>query len=854
MILAALGALVLVVLLVGLVLRNREPSSPPGRTAVQLSDREPRRQARTDIYTQSPRRGSREHGQRSTDGAVTGPPTATTPGPSAADADSTASLARGDGDSTPTLAVDGAGTTDSLAMEPPVTGSVVVMGSVFDGERPASGAILQLQLQAGGDTKTATTSDGGMYQFTPVAPGAYTVYVQFGRKRTDKPVVLEEGQKRVRVDFNLEDISEGGEGAPIRGIVVRKQDGTPIADVSVQLSGSEGGVATTSSTGEFELLAPTDGSYTVSARAGFHLPGEASVTVTDGKAEPDYVRIELSSTGAIRVQVLTPAGIPVPGALVSLFGSAAFNDPLERFGSWQTRADGIAEVNVTSPTAASSFRIGAYKEGYVPGWSEELSTSGAFGNATIRVSLAGGGSLRGRVVDSETVPIEGADITVKDGFRTTGVIYQRMNAQFPSASTGADGVFTVGPVEPGAVALGFGAEGYVSDVRNFNLTGPVLDVGDIKLESSDEDSKERVFGVIVDEGGAPMVSHNVYMKNAVGAEQFYSRTDSRGGFKMDKVPEGEYIIYTNGSALRDGIYITVDQVYPFAKPGEGSLYLVYDLAQSVRFTVSDSGGNAVTAYRAGVAIRYRGSVGFGGKAEEFGLAYEKQITDPSGAGTLTHLIAGEANLTIQAEGLGSKKLENISIGVGQQVDLGEIRLDSGSRVVGTVVASESDAPLPGVSVKAVPPYGSPATHPLYALSLKAQTDSAGQFQFNNVPEGAATLVFSRSGRGNVELGITVQAGEQADAGQVAMALSARLRGQVKDETGAILPDILIVVNTQNVFTDRDGRYFFDTLTPGEVTVLAQDRTGRFMEGNQTVSLEAGKELVADFVMKAQLPQ
>ena len=117
MILAAFGALVLVVLLVGLVLRNREPSSPPGRTSVQFSDREPKGNRRTDIYTPTPRRNGQERGTPHHDdrGSVATP--GTTPRTSGTDLESTPSLARGDSESTSTLA--DAGTSDTLAVEPP---------------------------------------------------------------------------------------------------------------------------------------------------------------------------------------------------------------------------------------------------------------------------------------------------------------------------------------------------------------------------------------------------------------------------------------------------------------------------------------------------------------------------------------------------------------------------------------------------------------------------------------------------------------------------------------------------------------------------------------------------------------
>ncbi|MCC6547720.1 carboxypeptidase regulatory-like domain-containing protein [Candidatus Sumerlaeota bacterium] len=741
--------------------------------------------------------------------------------------------------------------TGQIAQKERPTGMTVLSGTVFDGETPAKDAIVVGRV---GEEKRgqASVDAKGFYTIPALPPGDYVISAESSKGVLEKTITLTAEMAAATMNFDFAD-EDDIKKFPIQGVVIKKKDGRPVPDATIELQreGRTISATTTAANGTFEVLASRSGEFVITARAGFFLPGQASVVMTDGEPTPESVTIELNGTGALRVQVLNPSGEPVPGALVSLFGNATFNDPLEQYGSWQTMSDGMREIEITAPTSVGSFRIGAYKNGFIPGWSQDLSTSGAF-ESVLRVTLGAGCVVRGRIVDKETAPIEGAAVTVKEGFMRTGVVYQRVNEPFPLASSESGGAFQIGPLEPGAVTLGFGAEGYVSDVKTFLLGAPVLDVGDVVLEGNDDNEQQRVFGVVVDQVGTPMVSHNIYMKNAASGVQYFARTDSRGGFKIDKVEEGEYVIYTNGSALRDGIYITLDQVYPFAKPGEGGgLYLVYDMGQSLKFVVQNAAGEAVRNYRAGINVRYSGATGFGGTREEFGLAYEKTVTTSDGSTRMDHLISGLASVVIQAEGFGAKRVEDVSISLGGETDLGTITLDSGAQLHGVAIAAENKLPLQGVAVWAAAPPDAGTQHPLNALPLKTTTNGRGEFVFKNIPSGSAYLTLTKPGRTRTQSLITVEEDEETDVGGIAMALGARLRGSVTDGNGAVLPDILIVAGEQAIYTDRDGKYFYDTLPAGEMRVIAEDRTGRYPKQESTVTLAAGDEVVVDFRLGAR---
>lgn len=729
---------------------------------------------------------------------------------------------------------------DLAAIPPP--GTVVLEGRVTRGVEPQPDLKLALVSQDGSFTHTAVTNGNGEYEFLPVATGAYVLTLNAGPYGiTTRRLSFLRENERVRQDFNIA-LSHS-----IRGMVATLRDGLAIPDLPLLLeqAGETRDRTTTDSAGNFLFLSPEPGSYTVAVDSPLYSRGEGYVTINIDGVDPELLRITAEPLGSLTVQVLTPSGAGVPRALVSLYGNAVFNDPFGAMGSMETDAVGRAVIPVTRVVNDIAFHVGAYHEGYVPGWSGELSKAD-FTGRVVQVVLGSGGMVKGRVIDEEDVPLENVSVTVRQGFRTTGVIFQRLSRPYPSATSIVDGTFQLGPLELGLVGLSFAAEGYIPEEREFAITGPVIDVGDIKLQSSDAANAERVFGVIVDERNTPMVNHNVFMRNARGKEEFFARTDSRGGFRIDKVPEGDYVIYTNGSALRDNIYITLEQVYPFAKPGEGSLYLFYDMSQSIRFVLQDSEGKPVSRFRAGINVKYSGSTGFGGIAESLGMAYDHTFSTDNGDAVLRNILAGTANLTIYVDGSGSKEIRDITIPVGGEVDLGTIRAESGAAVTGRVIALETKLPIGGATVRAVAPLQAPSSHPLYALPLSTTSDPNGNFSIRDVPAGQADLLISKTGRALLRRTVTVTAREETKAGELPLRLSARLRGAVTSAQGEPLPDILIVVEDQNVFVDRVGRYYFESLTPGRVMVRAEDRTSRFARKEQEIELEEGKEALLNF--------
>lgn len=736
---------------------------------------------------------------------------------------------------------------DTAGNEEDPAGMVVVGGSVLRGEQPVAQARLSLTSSETGQTLNASSGDEGSYRFPAVEEGEYTLYLLSPTSPSSRRrLMLFAGENQLGQDFVIPPLP------PVQGRVVSESTGEPIARATVEVyeGGQLVGSVQGDSQGDFELFPLEAGAYTARGSADGYLPGEKPFQV-DADGSNQLVIVELPQAAVVVAQVVGGDGSYISGALVSLFGSSVYNDPFSRLGTKSSDGAGIASFALPEGTGDGSFRIGAYKEGMAPGYSGVYTPANLPQNGEpIVVQLPFGGSVVGRVVDSEGTPLEGADVSVKTGFPNTGAILQRFNISNLSTRTNAEGFFGLTGIEAGNLVLTITADGYISNEPNATITNnQATDMGDITLEEEDAGAKPgRIFGLVVDELGRPMVSHNVFIKGSGG--EFGAQTDSRGGFKIDDIPNGNYVIYTNGSLLRGETFIVVDQTYPFARPGEDRVYLVYDLGQSIRFRALNARGEPVTNMRVGVRVRYNGTNGYNGEKETFGLGYDENVQTSTGVVNVDDIISGTANLTIFADGIGSIERNDIFVSVGETVDLGDIYLQSGADLEGVVVSATDGSRVGGIQVQAVAPSGSPPTHPLNVLRFETNTDVGGNFRLSGLPEGQLVLVLSRSGWATLRIeNVSVSANQANNVGELELFPGAVLRGRVTTPEGTPINDVQMTVTGQTVFTDRDGQYYFDKLDEGTATLEALDRSGGNRRRTVQVNLVAGQETVENIVME-----
>lgn len=712
----------------------------------------------------------------------------------------------------------------------------VIAGAVLRGEKPVQGAVLYLHAPNTSAPLSRSTNSNGQYRFSGLTEGEHMLLlVTPATPRNSRRVLLTEGQNRLTEDFLVPELP------PVKGRTVEATTGDPVpgAHIEVRRGTSILGSLQADAKGTFTLFPLDAGSYLLRATAAGYLPGEKSFTVNALEASQDVV-VELARSAEFVGEVIGDGG-PVAGATAGLFGAAVYGDPLAAQGSRTTDGSGRFRMAVPPEVGNQSFRGAAWAAGYVPGYSAPVSVETLPRNGVaMPILLSRGGTIVGRVVDKAGEPVEGAVVTVATGFATTAGVFQRYGIAYPRTTTDGEGRFTLSAVEPGPTTLDISAETYVALRHPVTVVAGRQDIGDVTLESTDEPKAGRVMGMVMDEQGRPLAGHGIYLDGVRKQKHYETTTTSQGTFSLDNVEDDQYILFTAGSMLRGDLFVTMDQTFPFVKPGEPSIYLLYDYGQSIRLRVVDNGGNPVRNFTVGVIVRWQGATGYGGRPEAYGASWQRAFQTSDGRAVLDNLLAGRVEqLTIKAEGV-SKSLTGLALGVGESLDLGDVRLDLGADVDGVVVSAVNGAAVAGARVQAVAPQGAPLSHPLASLPPEAVTDSGGAFLLRGVPACQMDLIVTKPGWQPVrQRGLQVESNVALRLGEIRLAPAAVLAGSVVDTEGNPLANVRVeTTGGMLLVTDRTGRYYTDTAVPG-ATTLRFTLAGFVTEQRQVAIAETG---------------
>ncbi|HUR27207.1 MAG TPA: sigma-70 family RNA polymerase sigma factor [Planctomycetota bacterium] len=335
--------------------------------------------------------------------------------------------------------------------------------------------------------------------------------------------------------------------AVVHGRVVRKEDGSPVADAEVQLLlrgpgglGNTGAprAATTDGRGAYRIEGIAAGRYTmrVYPRLDAFAAAEEFEIVGGQELRKDF-SIERGHTLRGRVTE-AGTGTPIPGARVGEGWTAKRNVTTDANGEYVFEGfatQGFYDIDVTARGYGRKLATVRAPDGPFP---ERLD-----------VELERARSLAGRVVDASGAPIEGAYVAAVAYLIDGGHDWE-------SFVTGADGRFEIATLAPDAHhALWVRRESFASFLRQLperEVETPRFDVGDVVLVRG-----SSVFGTVIDEAKRPVPGMNVEL-DGNGAEfnawepqtfgeaaQLYlgrrsTRCDDLGRFSFSDLSAGEY--------------------------------------------------------------------------------------------------------------------------------------------------------------------------------------------------------------------------------------------------------------------------------------------------------------------------
>jgi protocatechuate 3,4-dioxygenase beta subunit len=399
-----------------------------------------------------------------------------------------------------------------------------IIGKVrFDDGTPAAGIqVFGYQRgsgSAGRSDNDVTTADGS---FKLGGLGAGATDVSARRDYTTSPksttVSLSEGEKKdgVEIEIPKGGLTIGGQvigpdGAPIVGATVtasQERDGRAMRVLGNPFAGR---AFLSSEGGNFTIEDVPKGNYTLTAFHSSHPEGEAKGVAAGATG----VRVQLPAEASVSGVVVDADGRPVTDYTIAVMpGPAAKESSAEqaRRISMSAMDNPIRRIHEPEGTfALDRLRAGAFelKVTTADGRSGSTVATLAAGEKRtgVRITLAGGVRIVGRIVDLDTgAPIEGATVSAQP----VGV-----PSMPDGAKTAADGTFRLENVVSDQPLRVFAAvDGYVNDGRNLDPPKgkTEVDVGAIKLMRGDMQIKfgpgqqgYTGFGVI-NRDGHPVVS------------------------------------------------------------------------------------------------------------------------------------------------------------------------------------------------------------------------------------------------------------------------------------------------------------------------------------------------------------
>lgn len=696
-----------------------------------------------------------------------------------------------------------------------LTGLVLFQGT------PAPGVQVRLE-----DSSHAAVTDAqGRFSFEPLGPDDYVVQAERDGLYAVAEVSLSEEEREADVTLRL------GTALYVEGMV-RDEAGQPVTDAWISVMSADEGPSDAASTsteeGRFRLGPVAPGLYTFSLDAdGYEDLEVENVTIPSG--QPLHFVLPRSIT--LEGLVTDADGKPLEDVELEAVRQPPPESEQQEAAARQT-GKAPADMTLEERLAAIEERSRGADT-----WSATTGEDGRFlfevssrGRYTVRVSggdylfarletdapsrglrftLRAGAQLEGTVVDARGAPLPQVNIKVEQG---TGEHHHELETM-----TGQDGRFSLGGVLPGThvVRAEYNHGGFEHRAsRTVQVQGTETVDASLRM-----DTGQSVSGIVVDEQGRPLEDADV--------RAFVNDVEKRTSLNFNRLahdttgPDGRFTVHH--LAQGECTLIASKSGYDFVAPAraEGLVHmrpsgvLVQAGARDVRLVMRYLG-------------RIRGRVirPDGTPLPRFELN-EESIRDAEGRFSVNVDQQDTLRLVFEAPGL-TKAVREVQVRPGQDMDLGDVRLEAGRQVRGRVVDAQTSAPVAGARVRAILPGEDPweATHNPLA---EARSGIDGTF--------ALPLLEARPLRLEVHHPGHVPHRQRLGLGdetlEVRLYTGARVEGTVRDRNGRPVPSTVRLVPTDrqvHELEDEDeklsasaftGSFSLDRVEPGDYTVSVE---------------------------------
>jgi len=707
-----------------------------------------------------------------------------------------------------------------------IPSGIPVSGRVVDSEgKPLSGvAVTAAEAQSG---------RGGMMVRNVVMIGGPQQEEDAVRTGSDGAFTLR--VKEGTYDFSFK--REGYAARTLRGLAISTSQNDPLEatlDPAVEITGrvvrngsgvdgvmintfSESGAGASTTTGP-------DGSFTL----GGLTPGEIRASI---RKETDFIgEMRMMTAPGRDITIEIPSGVRVTGRVVD----KATHKPIGTFsaGVSQSRSGG-GMVMMGPPQLKpftsddGSFVLDNIPTGAVnliaqaPGYAQarmNLTVEEGKPLSDIELELDPGTKLVGKVTGPDGQGLSGVNVRVASAVGGGTAIMFAGGAK--SAVTDSDGEYTIDALEPTDENIEFSHSKYVGTRKQIAVKGREVRL-DVQLTSG-----QRVSGVVVTEGGAPVADAEI--EAMAGAGTFRSaRSDASGAFTFESLPPARYRFSAGKRGFAEATVEDFDissgaPLRLVLKSGATLYGQVHGLtAEELQHTTIEARGETF----ASAAVDSKG-----------GFRIE-------GAPVGTVRVAAVVSKNFTSRKTSQPETVTVNAGESRQIDL---EFSSDTVISGRVL--RNGKPMPSASVSFAPRRG--ASH---QTSSSTSTDDQGNYSVSGLEPGEYNVTVLDTQRFSpYTTTLEVRGTATFDIDYTASAL----RGRVVDaSTGDPINDARVqlrALSSDTPFrgdraaaTDVNGTFTIDFVAPGTYTVTA-DKNGF---GNEAREVTIGERTPADIELK-----
>lgn len=681
---------------------------------------------------------------------------------------------------------------DQIVFDDDPVGKLRIEGQVIDDkDQGVAGAQVAIDSNP---PMVVTTEQGGTFVFEGLIPRDYRL------EATNNDGYA--GPARLRLTEKAEPVTlrmkKGGT------IEVTVTDGAkPIAGAEVELRSILLWSAKTDAKGVATLRGVGSVWAPLHVEAAGFAPAAQLVSWAGGPELPKQISIVLERGAGIAGRVVDAEGKPVAEArVVAISASEPFPVVDARRDGVLTGADGGFQIPAV---AAGTWRLTASHTRYGPTTSSPITVDGTRAQTGIELVLEPGGTVEGKVVDTDGKPVASAEVRVV----VRGELFWRARRQ---ALTGSDGTFAVTALPRRAMDVVASHDSGASAITGADLSGKDARI-DVTLTL---DVRGVIAGVVVDKAGQPVgdaqvIATPVWSGNLADQQAWSVRgiqetvTDQGGAFQLTGMPGGQYKVRAGRPGASEELMSLATPVT--AKPGDTKL----------RLTLAGDGRVIGKVALADGKPPGRFFIRIGDYGMPFGAA--------DGAFALP-VAAGKHTISISGPGFVEKRQPDVVVTEGKDTDLGTISVTPGRSISGRVLDA-SGAPVAKATVAA----GALLTgggKELYIATESpgakdTETDQDGRFVLEGFNTGPITVVAGKLDVGR-SASVRVPPGPNSATLDLVLAPTTALEGKIVRD-GKPAADVVIIANPtgavgSNFFTTTgaDGTFALDAIAPDEYIV------------------------------------